>query len=921
MAPRTFFPLAFLVSCLAAPGVPAAEGAGDTRLALRTAATLYEGIQEVTLDNGLRVYLKPVPGSPVVTTMVAYKVGSADENLDSTGLSHYLEHLMFKGTDRLLPGDIDRITYRNGGANNAYTGEDYTIFHFDFPYDRWEAALRIEADRMRNLRIDERHEFEQEKGTVINELMRNEDEPWDLEMKAILPLLFGKTAPYGHPIIGEREHVRAATAEIIKGHYDRWYHPNNASLVVCGGFDPDRALAAIRKHFGSIPRAKLPPRKDLVAVKRDRPAHLEIPSKFAVARLLMGYNTVRSGDPDYPVLAVLEGLLAGGKTGRLYKAMVEGAENALAVSAGNNGGRYPGWFAIQVEVQPGKEPEAVEKMLLAEVQKLRDAPPAEAELKRVQRTILANALFARESPHGLADTIAQGVTTNDLEYLKNYLPSILAVTPADVQRVARKYFDPSARVVVWSLPPKEEKSGKEGGQPVPPKRKAGRAALFPSPHRGRGVGGEGAAFSLRKARRVELPNGLVLLLYEDHRLPLFVADAEVHDTRLSEPAGKAGLAALTGSLLDEGTTKHTGEQIAAMIENVGGTLASSSGGGGVRVLAPDRKLGLGLLLECLMSPSFPREAFERKKKQLLGEIEEARTKPELRAHQAFLAAVYGSHPLGRPRTGTAKTVEPLTAEDCAAFHKEVFAPNRTTLAVAGDFDSEEIIDLVKAQTKDWKKEPPAPEPPAVAFPDHFTQKIVTMPQAAQLHFFLGHVGIRRDNPDYYKLLVMDHVLGTGPGFTDRLSGRLRDREGLAYTVTAAITPSAGRQPGTFTAYIGTDNDNFARVKKEFLEELNRIRDEKPTDQEVADAKTYLLGNLLLQFTTDAGIAGQLLKIDSNHLGFDYLDDYRKAVSAVTPQDVQAVARKYLDPARMVLVAAGAIDGTGKPLGKAPPPRR
>src|SRR4051794_10079369 len=272
---------------------------------LKAAAAFYEGIRTETLPNGLRVFLKPVPGAPVVTTMVAYKVGSADEDLDSTGLSHYLEHLMFKGTDKLFPGDIDRLTYKSGGENNAYTGEDYTVFHFDFPPDRWEAALDVEADRMRNLRIDQRHEFQQEKGAVLNELKRNEDEPWDLEVKAILPLLFGKKAPYGHPVIGESEHVRAATAGVIKAHYDRWYHPNNASLIVCGGFDPDRALARIKKLFGPIPRAELPPRKTLPAQKLDRPARLVMKSKFGLPRLLMGFNTVRLGDPDYPALSVV----------------------------------------------------------------------------------------------------------------------------------------------------------------------------------------------------------------------------------------------------------------------------------------------------------------------------------------------------------------------------------------------------------------------------------------------------------------------------------------------------------------------------------------------------------------------------------------------------------------------------------------
>src|SRR5262249_4876548 len=154
---------------------------------LETAQALYDGVRTETLPNGLRVFLKPVPGSPVVTTMVAYNVGSADEELDQTGLSHYLEHLMFKGTEKLMPGDIDRLTQRNGGQNNANTSEDMTVFHFDFAADRWKTALDIEADRMRNLRIDSKHEFEQEKGAVISELDMNEDQPWDLEHKVLLP--------------------------------------------------------------------------------------------------------------------------------------------------------------------------------------------------------------------------------------------------------------------------------------------------------------------------------------------------------------------------------------------------------------------------------------------------------------------------------------------------------------------------------------------------------------------------------------------------------------------------------------------------------------------------------------------------------------------------------------------------------------
>src|SRR5260370_24017807 len=178
-----FLPLSFLLLPVPGTSLRAAEDP-----ALQAAAALYEGIRTEVLANGLQIYLKPVPHSPVVTTMVAYKVGSADETLDHTGLSHYLEHLMFKGTEKLMPGDIDRMTLRSGGSNNAFTSEDYTIYYFSLPADHWEFALQLEADRMRNLRIDSRHEFEQEKGAVVAELERNEDYPWDLEQKAILPL-------------------------------------------------------------------------------------------------------------------------------------------------------------------------------------------------------------------------------------------------------------------------------------------------------------------------------------------------------------------------------------------------------------------------------------------------------------------------------------------------------------------------------------------------------------------------------------------------------------------------------------------------------------------------------------------------------------------------------------------------------------
>ncbi|MBY0526509.1 MAG: insulinase family protein [Gemmataceae bacterium] len=887
----------------------------------KAAAALYEGIRTETLPNGLQVYIKRVPTSPVVTTMVCYKVGSCDEDKAFTGLSHYLEHLMFKGTDKLFPGDIDRLTLRSGGHNNAYTTEDVTNYHFDVANDQWEVPLRIEADRMRNIRIDERHEFEQEKGAVIAELNRNEDGPWDLEGKLILPLLFGTKAPYGHPVIGERQHVRAATADVIKAYYDKWYHPNNAAIVVVGDVDPDKVLAKIKELFGPIPMKKLPVRNTYTPIVRKGPVKKSMASKLFVPRLLIGYNTVKTGDPDYYPLEICQAILSGGKTSRLYKHMIEGAEVASAADASNSTGRYPGWFGIYVDMLKGKSLDNGEKLVLAELKKLCDTPVSDAELKRVKKQLFASTIFAREGVHSLADTIARGVTTNDLDTVKNYLTKINAVTPAEVQRVAKKYFDPEQRVVIYSEIKGEKDDKKDGGAESAPAPKAGnRKAQRSLVSQKEPMPGKG--FSFEGAQKVVLPNGMTLLLLENRRLPIVVAQAHVANPRLHEPADKSGVGNLVGRLLDEGTTKHTGQEIAELIENTGGSLSLSSEGGSVKVLSPDRKLGLGLLFECLATPSFPKDAFNRQREQLLSEIGEAETQPDSRAVQEYRSLVYGKHPFARPPAGTKETVQKLTPEDCKAFHSKVFVPNNTTIAIVGDFDSKQVIEEIKALTADWKKtDLSQPMPAPAAAPEKFTTKIVTMPEAEQLHFYMGHPGIKRDNPDYYKLLVMDYVLGTGPGFTDRLSSAIRDRKGLAYTVRANITSSATDQPGLFTCYVGTEPQHFNTVKGMFLKELNRIRDEAPTKDEVEDAKKYLLGSMPFDYISNSQVASGLLGAERYGLGFDRVEKFRKAVAAVTPADVHEVAKKYLDPTRMVLVVVGAVDKEGKPLTKLPPPKQ
>ena len=886
---------------------------------VKTAQAVLKELRTSTLENGLRIYLLPIKNAPVVSVMVAYRVGSADEEKDQTGLSHYLEHLMFKGTEKLFPGDIDRITQRNGGQNNAYTSEDMTVYHFDFAAKRWQAALEIEADRMRNIRIDKRHEFEEEKGAVIEELNGNEDNPYDLEQKTILPLLFPQDSPYSHPVIGKKEHVLGATAEIIKKHYDKWYHPNNASLIIVGGFDPEEATTKIKTLFGAIPKTPLPPRKPPTFFKdREGPIQKEMESKFDIPRMLMGFNTVAVGSPEDPILDVVQDILADGRTSRLYTKLVEEERMASSISAVNNSGRYPGWFSISLDLFKGKDRKKAEDMVFAEIEKLANQPVTDEELNRARRKILAGRVFARESVHDLANSIAQTsalpVGEDVTKFFQEYLDAVLAVSKADIQKAAKHYLSRKQAVVIWSVP-KEGKA--EGGPGEPPAKKPNRAPLFRSNTQGSDRAAQGAGiggFTLTAAKRMVLPNGMTVLLLEDHRLPIVVSHVEMQDVLLREAPEKAGIAALMGSLLAEGSDQHTGKQMARLIEDTGGSLSLNSSGGSLKVLTPDTDLGLGLLFECLMKPVFPAEAFDRQKEQQLATIDDELTQPNVRASQLFHSIIYGHHPYGRPSQGTRATVAKLTREDCQAFHKMAFAPNFATLVMVGDFKSDEVVKKIEVLTKDWKKselgKPTVPAPPKA---DMSTTKIISDPDASQVHVYIGELGVTRNNPDYYKLLVMDNVLGTGAGFTDRLSANLRDRQGLAYTVRATISSSAGLQPGTFQGYIGTRPDAFLRVRDGFFSEIRMIRDTLATQEEVDDAKQYLLGSLPFRFTTLTGVAGQLLVAERYGLGFDFLEKYEKEVAAVTIQDVQKVAQTYLDPKTMTIVAVGAIDQEGKPL--------
>jgi zinc protease len=405
-----------------------------------------------------------------------------------------------------------------------------------------------------------------------------------------------------------------------------------------------------------------------------------------------------------------------------------------------------------------------------------------------------------------------------------------------------------------------------------------------------------------------LSNGLKVLLVENPTIPAVAINASILAGARHEPEAKAGLAIMTSRLLDEGTTTRSSLEIAEAIESVGGHLETDASFERVvaasTVLKQDLGLGLELVADLLRHPLFPEEYIAKEKTRTLAEIESAKDRPQVLAGWAFNELVYETHPLHRPSHGYPQTVVGIQRKDLQDFHHQFFVPGNALLSIVGDFKVAEILPRVEEHFGGWPAGPVTL--PAIAAPVRQTsrrRRHIAMP-TQQVNIYLGHLGIRRTNPDFYPLQVLDTILGSGAGFTARIPQRLRDEMGLAYTTYASITTTAGLDPGRFVAYIGTSPANADRAIEGLLGEIRRVVEEPVTPTELQDAKDFLTGSFVFAFESSSQIARFLVHADVYGLGFDFIETYPRLIRDITQDDIARVARQYLDTENYSLVVVG-----------------
>lgn len=410
------------------------------------------------------------------------------------------------------------------------------------------------------------------------------------------------------------------------------------------------------------------------------------------------------------------------------------------------------------------------------------------------------------------------------------------------------------------------------------------------------------------AEREVLDNGIILLHSEKTALPIVTVVVAIKSGSVVEPPEKSGLANLTADLLNEGTKARSSKQISDAIEFVGGSLNTSGGADyitvSLSVLKKDIELGFDLLSDVILDPAFRDDEIKRRITSIKNSIIQQKEEPDVIASNAFYEAVFGKHPYGRPVEGTEETLDRITSEDISVFHKEHYLPNNTIITVVGDVGKVELKSLLEKYFMDWRKKDSREILLSAPVFEDKPKVIKIQKTLTQANIILGHLGIKRDNPDYYAVSVMNYILGGG-GFVSRLMDNIRDNKGLAYDVHSSF--SASKYSGSFQAGLQTKNESSNTAIEEVLKEMERIRTEPVSDKELSDAKAYLTGSFPLRIDSNKKMAGFLTAVEFYGLGLDYVNNYKKLIEAVTKDDIQRVAGKYLNTKNYVLVVVGDLE--------------
>jgi zinc protease len=844
----------------------------STRISAMKIPSLPPGVTLTTLENGLVIIVREDHSAPVVSAQAWCMAGSIHEGKWlGAGLSHVLEHMLFKGTTTRPGSRIDQEVQEAGGYMNAYTSFDRTVYHIDVPSTGARTAIDILCDIMQHATLPD-DELARELDVIRREMDMGQDDPSRRASRRLFETAYTRS-PYRFTVIGYPDIFGELKPDDIRDYYVEKYAPNNVFYVVAGDIKNDEVIAQIRTAYEKTKARALPSVVLPEEPKQTAAREIVEEAPIELGHFHFAWHIPELRHPDMSALDVLAVLLGCGRSSRLYQHVREKQGVVHHVDAWTYSPGNPGLFGMSAIVDADKFTAARDAML-AEIEKIKRSPVTAGELGKAVKQFIAATLAARKTMEGQAQNLGGNwLAANDLNFSERYLAAVKRVRPDDILRVARGYLTAENRTLYTLLP--------DGTAP-----KLSVAVEENNEH---------------AIRKYELPNGLRLLVKEDHRLPFVEFRAMFKGGVLAETRENNGITQLTSRMLLKGTSQRSARDIATEIETVGGSIDSYGGnnsfGVNLETMSSDFATGLDLLADVLLNPVFPADALEREREVQIADIYAQKDNLLKSASVAMRRTLFGNIGYGLDSTGREEAVAKLKVAGLKSFHKKLAAPNNCVLAIFGDVETAEVKSAVEKLFGHWKSSDAANELIRTSpdTPPPLMQRVEEIRDKKQAVIVIGFPGTTMHDEDRYALdLIQESCSDLG----SRLFLRIREQLGLAYYVGAQHF--AGLAPGYFAFYAGTEPSKALLVEQEILKEAGLLRTEGLTAEELKRAKAKIIGQKKIA-RQDLGHLASTTTLDELYgLGYQRaeLDDAK--YEAVTLEQIQAAAQKYFKPDAVVV---------------------
>ena len=895
----------------------ATQSTAQVPAGVRKGATV-EGITEYTLDNGLRVLLFPDASKPTATVNITYLVGSRHEAYGETGMAHLLEHLVFKGTPK-HPNIPQELT-EHGSRPNGTTWYDRTNYFETVPAtdENITWALDLEADRMVNSHIAKK-DLESEFSVVRNEFESGENFPGNVLNQRVMSTAY-LWHNYGKSTIGARSDIENVPIDRLQAFYRRYYQPDNSILVVAGKIDESKTLKLIADKFGAIP-------KPVRALERGNmlfPTYTAEPVQDGerevtlrrvgdVQVVMAAYHVPGVSHADFPAVSVLAHALGTQPTGRLYKALVEGKKASFAGAFAGQF-REPGVLISQATLRKDQSLDDAKTTLIRTTEDAAKTPPTAEEVNRAKSDLLRNIELGYTNSQGIALQISEWASAGDWRLMFIHRDRLDKVTPADVQRVAAAYLKPANRTVGVFIP--TENPDRSTVATV----SDAELTAMTKDYRGNPAMVAGEVFDPSPSNiesrlmRTALPNGMkVALLSKENRGDAVTASVALRFGTEATLGGRTIAASrLMTAMLDKGTKSKTRQQIRDEFSRLKAQVFFFGSGNTINAQITTTRTNLiptlRLVAEVLREPAFDPKEFEILQRQQLANLEQQKSDPGAIAFTAFQRAT-SPYPKGHPLyvetiDEQIASTQAATIDEVKKVHADLVGATYGDVALAGDFQKDSVLAVTRELFGSWKS--PAPfarlarkymDAPAV------NEKLET-PDKANALFVAGmNLKVRDDSKDYAALTLGNYMLGGG-FLNSRLAVRIRQREGISYGVGSGLSAQSLDSVGTFTANAIYNPENVNRLETAFREELDRMLKDGFTAEEVEKAKQGWLQQQLQNRSSDGFLVGLFSSQALTGRTMTYNTQFEKWVADLTPNDVNAAMRKYIDQSKITIVKAG-----------------